>query len=273
MTCRAHLQIAVFLTITVTIGRSAAGFTIGFEDLNLPTESFDDGAAGSGGFTSGGAFFHNTFETFDGGFTAWSGWAISSMTDTATPGFGNQFSAFTGQGAGGSDTYAVGFNAGPELDVSWIELPTGTTPRSISVTNTTYAALSMRDGDAFAKQFGGADGTDPDFFSLTIHGLREDDSPVGALEVSLADYRFTDDSMDFILDEWISVDLSSLDGAAKLSFTIDSSDVGPFGINTPAYFAIDNLEVVAVPEPSTWCLLATLAVPYVGWYRRRRRGG
>jgi hypothetical protein len=34
----------------------------------------------------------------------------------------------------------------------------------------TYAALSMRDGDGFAKQFGGASGDDPDYFLLTITG-------------------------------------------------------------------------------------------------------
>ena len=37
------------------------------------------------------------------------------------------------------------------------------------------------------------------------------------------------------------LDLAALDGAAKLSFTLASTDVGQFGMNTPAYFALDDL--------------------------------
>ena len=40
--------------------------------------------------------------------------------------------------------------------------------------------------------------------------------------------------------------LTSLAGARSLLFGLRSSDVGPFGINTPTYIALDNL-VVAAP--------------------------
>ena len=40
-------------------------------------------------------------------------------------------------------------------------------------TNTTYTALSMLNGDGFAKQFGGASGTDADWYNITIEGLLE----------------------------------------------------------------------------------------------------
>ncbi|HKL40270.1 MAG TPA: DUF4465 domain-containing protein, partial [Cryomorphaceae bacterium] len=61
------------------------------------------------------------------------------------------------------------------------------------------------------------------------------------VEFYLADYTFSDNSQDYIVDEWTYVDLTSLGDADSLSFTLTSSDVGEFGMNTPAYFCIDDL--------------------------------
>ncbi|HMO36139.1 MAG TPA: DUF4465 domain-containing protein, partial [Gemmatales bacterium] len=67
-----------------------------------------------------------------------------------------------------------------------------------------------------------------------------------------------------------TVDLSGLGaGTSALTFELTSSDVGPFGMNTPAYFAMDNL-VVAVPEPGTMALVGSAALGLIGWYGRRR---
>jgi hypothetical protein len=38
--------------------------------------------------------------------------------------------------------------------------------QGVYVTNTTYAYNSMRDGDMFAKKFGGPTGNDPDWYKL-----------------------------------------------------------------------------------------------------------
>jgi hypothetical protein len=40
----------------------------------------------------------------------------------------------------------------------------------------------------------------------------------------------------------------------SLEFSLNSSDAGVFGMNTPAYFALDDLN--CVPEPATMILLA-----------------
>ncbi len=114
-------------------------------------------------------------------------------------------------------------------------------------TNTTYAALSMRDGDAFAKRFGGETGSDPDFFKLIVEGIDAFGGSTGTAELFLADFRFADSAEDYILDEWVFLDLSGLGAVRALRFGFESSDVGAFGINTPVYFAIDDL--VTIPEP------------------------
>jgi len=210
---------------------------------------FYNGADGAGGFTSGGAQFNNVFTDFGNGFTSWEGWSYSTTTDTETPGFGNQYSAFPGTGFGDS-VYGVGFTGGstaPTIALS----PAMTQPLTMRVANTTYVADSILTGDAFSKQFGGTSGNDPDWLLLTVTGLDAASQTTGMVEVYLADYRFIDNAEDYVVDSWLDVDLSNLgSGVAEIVFNLTSSDVGEFGMNTPAYFAMDSL--VAVPEPATY---------------------
>src|SRR5690606_18804829 len=42
---------------------------------------------------------------------------------------------------------------------------------------------------------------------------------------------------------WAQVDLSDVAAAERLEFSVTSSDVGAFGINTPAYFAVDDIRI------------------------------
>jgi hypothetical protein len=236
----------------------AAGNQVHFEEFT----GLWYGADGSGGFTSQGVFFENTYTDYGGGFFAWSGWAVSNHTDTTTPGYGNQFSAITGGGAAGSAFYGVSFVVGSDSEPT-VLLPARAEPVSMQITNTTYAALSMLHGDGFAKKFGGTDGHDPDWFKLTVTGLDDGGASVGTVELYLADYRFEDDGQDYIVQEWTDLDLTPLAAARALRFELSSSDVGTYGINTPAYFAMDNL--VFVPEPTSALLLLGAA----GLLRRR----
>jgi hypothetical protein len=249
--------------------RPAPADAINFADLSLPPNSFNNS---SGGFVSGGAFFNNTFTDFGGGLTAWSGWSYSNVRDVTTPGFGNQYSAYNlpGGGGDGSPNYAVAYAFSP--GDAFIHLPPGTNPVSVDITNTTYAALSMLYGDQFAKKFGGPTGTDPDFFKLTITGLDDTGRTTGSVDFFLADFRSGNPAQDFIVNSWTTVDLTSLGNATTLSFALTSSDVGPFGINTPAYFALGNLRIDPpdAPEPGTFALLGLgLALLWTGWRWRR----
>src|SRR5690606_3999585 len=122
-----------------------------------------------------------------------------------------------------------------------LALPHRSIVDGLYITNTTYTGLSMRDGDVFSKQFGGPTGDDPDFLRVDVEGFDQDGSSKGIVEFYLADYRFTDNSLDYIVDEWTWLDLSTLGTVTSLQFTLASSDVGSFGINTPTYFAFDEL--------------------------------
>ena len=172
-----------------------------------------------------------------------SGWAISSMSDSITSGPTNLYSAKPGQGAEGSQNYAIGQqNAVIALSGEAVGQPL----RGVYITNTTYAHNSMRDGDDFAKKFGGPTGDDPDFFKLTIKAYAQGQLFPDSVEFYLADYRFEDNMMDYIVDGWTWVDLSSLNANVPLGvvdsllFKLTSTDVSPWGPNTPSFFCVDN---------------------------------
>jgi hypothetical protein len=261
---------------------AASAATVTFEELFLSPNSAENGANltpyttgtafGSvenyNRFSSGGINFENRYIP---DFASWSRWAYSNQTNTTTPGFTNDLSAFTGGGASSTGTtvpgqnYAVSFQATNPIDLG----PAPGQLLSIMVTNTTYPALSMRDGDPFAKQFGGATGNDPDFFKLAIEGLDGTGTGTGMTEVYLADFRFSDNAMDYVLDSWLEVDLSGFGANTRsLNFALSSSDNGAFGMNTPAYFAIDNL--IIAPEPAG-LFLFTLSGLLLVFPRRKRK--
>lgn len=176
---------------------------------------------------------------FSGGFT------YSNCTDVTTPGYLN-LSAFTGSGYG-DDTYLISY-------YSAYTMPTLTraggmrfAPQGAYVTNATYAALSMLQGDAVAKKFGGADGTDPDWFRLVVRGYLEQQAVEDTVVFYLADYRAENSDEDYVVRDWTYVDLTPLGVVDSMTFELQSTDVGAWGINTPTYFCMDNLEI-AMPS-------------------------
>jgi hypothetical protein len=273
------------LTLVLAAPAARAGdIVVNFNDLSYPggsfdpnqnfpagpapgTGSYDDGWDLNGGFTSNGVFFSNAYNAAS---ALWSGWAYSDVADPTTTGptpylndYIHQFAAITGAAPAGSGNYAIEFGAG-----GVINLPSGDSPVSFEVTNTTYAYLSMTHGDGFAKQF-----TTGDFFELEVFGFTGLDgtgSEVGEVDFDLA--RYTSPAS-LPVDVWSLVDLTPLSGSQSLTFDYASSDVGPFGINTPEYFAMDDLTLsTAVPEPSTWAMLLIgfASLGLAGWRRRER---
>ena len=210
---------------------------VDFEEFNIQVDSASNGIDGNGGFTTGPVFLFNVYDTM---FDVWSNWAISARTDTVTAGFTNDLSAAAGTGAENTTTYAVSASFSPTRIIMQ-EAALGTTVEGVYVTNSTYAKLSMQEGDSFAKKFGGETGNDPDFFLLTIQKYLNGELGEEKVEFYLADYRFEDNSQDYILSTWEYIDLTSLGAVDSLEFSLSSSDVGQFGMNTPAYFCIDQL--------------------------------
>ena len=199
------------------------------------------------GFSDLGADYGNSFTDFGGGSTYWSGFICSRVNATNTSGYKNDAAVWgDGKDRSGSGSYAVFHDGGAYaaandrvtfVHPAWV--------KGFYVNNTTYAALSMLNGDGIAKKFGGKTGIDPDWFKLTVIARGADDNLIGTKEIYLADYRSANPAEDYILSDWTWVDLSVLGPGVKyLYFSMSSSDVGDWGMNTPAYFAMDELTYV-----------------------------
>lgn len=231
-------QLAALSSIIFCIGAHAA--TITFEENLLPLNSFFDPQENTT-FSSGGVDFqHSWNDEFN---CCWGNFTFSNSSDTSTNGFQNDRSAITGVGAAASANYGVSFG-----ENAFINFDQSVIVSNIDITNTTFSFLTILNGNAFSTQFG-----PDDFFRLTITGKDEDNADTGSVVFSLAEGTS-------IVDQWETVSLSSLGAINSLVFSYDSSDIGDFGINTPTYFAIDNIEYQAVPIPAAaWLFLSGLA--------------
>ena len=151
-----------------------------------------------GQFSSAGVVFSNIY---DNKFGSWSGWSYSNVDDATDPGYTNQYAAYAGTAVGGSGIYAVAYGYSMPLTcgspLPTITIPAGMQVQSAMFTNTTYAALSMLDGDGFAKQFGPSD-----WFLLTITGEGASNNVLGSVGFYLKAINGP------IVSTWQSVNLS-----------------------------------------------------------------
>jgi len=212
------------LTGTMSFAQDVATF----EDLGLSADAYWDGSDGSAVFTSGDYSFINNFVDW-GGYTSWDGFAYSTMTSTAYAALSDQYNSCVGHGFDNSHTYAVAYYSPYN----------GTTPTVINkdalsfeakgfyVTNSAYAYTSMSNGDAYAKKF-----DETDWFLLTITGYLNNEKG------NTVEFYLAKDGN--IVSDWQYLDLSVLGTVDQLQFTLSSSDTGEWGMNTPAYFCMDN---------------------------------
>lgn len=209
--------------------KSFAQSVADFEDLGLAAESFWNGADGSGSFTSGDFTFTNNFTDWGEYGTSWDGFAYSTMTATTYASLDDQYNSCVGHGANDSKTFAVVYyNSYAKI------LPTiarkdraSFEPQACFVTNSAYAYTSMKEGDAYAKKF-----DENDWFLITATGYLDD------VRVGTAEYYLAQNGQ--IADDWGIFDLSGIGTVDRVLFSLSSSDNGEWGMNTPAYFCLDN---------------------------------
>lgn len=246
----------IVLTLALAfVGAANAQFhKEGFEDVTLDSGNVINGSKGEKVFdfpslTTGYSLkMPIQYDTSWGGY--WSGgWAISKQIDgsagpsdfmkhlyCAKPGNGSEKNAnrkYVGK------AFVVGMNGAYFLQKS----TSNEGLVELDVTNSTYAYNSMKNGDNFAKKFGGTSGNDPDSFVLNIKFF-VDTQYVKSKRIVLADFRFSDNSKDYILDTWQTVYLPTYfpEGFVdSITFELESSDNGQFGMNTPGFFCVDNI--------------------------------
>lgn len=120
--------------------------------------------------------------------------------------------------------------------------------KEVLLCNTTYAYLTMRDGNGYTEN--------SDLESLkgwfkvqfiAFNDNQPNSKPVYCVEKYLAnfdpDMENTAGFCGEILKDWTRVDLSSLPETSILVINFVGSDNGDYGLNTPAYCALDNFVI------------------------------
>ena len=254
-----YMKMRVLSLVVALMGASTVSgqlITEGFETMPMDSGTVLNGSRGErdiilhpkGPFVS---HMPVLWDTSFGGYWA-AGWAVSRKLDgsggasdfakhlyCAKPGQGSEKNM---SGKYDGKAFAIGMNG--SFFVS--EAGPGSGILGFKIANTTFAYNSMKSGDAFAKKFGGASGNDADSFVLKISAFHKGQF-LFSKRVILADFRFADNAKDYILDSWAIVDLSMPQNEVgprdSFVFELMSSDNGQFGMNTPGFFAID--EVIA----------------------------
>lgn len=209
---------------------------------NKLTEAETEWTGDTSGELDDAGYYNNSFN--DGFFKfnnfnnpewfIWGGFAYTNKSDVTTGDYTNN-SAITGKAKTGSVYLTVNSNDFTPAKLSFVSNEL-TLLKGMYITNATYAYKVIKEGNDFTKAFESGD-----WFKLSIIGYDDASQKTGSVDYYLADYR---DGKSFILNEWEWIDLAPLGYVNSVKFEMTSSDVGEWGMNTPAYFCIDDITAI-----------------------------
>ncbi len=235
-----HLLAASLLCIGSL--KAGAQTTSNFEDVTLG--GADTGyletkypVSGSYTFQSGNAKFYGSVMG-----SSWSDFNVSNATDTMRTSYTKAAVAIPGKGYNNTTNYAIAYVPidfmGP---VTSATIPVGAKLQGAAAghkvfgayfTNSVYAYRYILNGGFYANNH--------HWLKLIVRGYLAGVKSTDSVSVTLADY--TNTASPVLVNNWKWTDLTSLGNVDSLTFDLISSDADPtWGINTPAYFAMDNL--------------------------------
>lgn len=235
------ILLVLMVISTITALSQSARFNIStFETIKLNSKGYYIGENSQKSYVNG----HFTYRiNYDTAWNSWAGIAVSNHKDTVTKDYTNEFSPITGKAFNGSKNYGVCYNSGTIISEKTSKL------FGFYITNTVYTYNTIKNGSAFSKKFGGTSGNDTDWYRIKFvnyMGSKRSDS----LYFYLADYRFSDNSKDYIVKNWQWVDLSVFNKLTdSLKITFESTDNGTWGMNTPAYMVFDDFNFSNYQNP------------------------
>ncbi len=139
--------------------------------------------------------------------------------------------------------YVADFWGFPTNEVKYVDKDGNETfePVGVYVCNHPWPYYGCLHGDGFGSGF--AEG---DYFELTAVGVGVDGTEK-SVSINLIEY--TDGELK-ALNDWTFFDLSSLGEVTSVYFTLSSTDMGPYGMNTAAYFCMDKFQVKGEDAPA-----------------------
>ena len=177
-----------------------------------------------------------TFEHFyNEEFSYWGGFALTRKfdTDAANGLFENQYAVYNASASEGDGALIYYYDSYNEPCDIVLKDATMLTSVRLNLTTYAYASITDEDINSFARTF--ADG---DYLKVIFTAMYADEA-LDSVECYVVDYR---DGKRFVATNWDIYDLRSLGkGYDAVRVTIETTDVGEYGANTPLYIAIDEL--------------------------------
>ena len=177
-----------------------------------------------------------TFEHFyNEEFGYWGGFALTRKfdTDAANGLFENQYAVYNASASEGDGALIFYYDSYNEPCDIVLKDATMLTSVRLNLTTYTYASITDEDINSYARIF--ADG---DYLKVVFTAMSADEA-LDSVECYVVDYR---DGKRFVATNWDIYDLRSLGkGYDAVRVTIETTDVGEYGANTPLYIALDEL--------------------------------
>lgn len=260
----------------------ATTYTITFEGISrsyiTDTSSYGDNTYSSYGGTQIAPYVHSPSNLrfaikgaggaspvnyWDGGFVV-SDWNYKSNIPGKTGdwwySYLNQCSVYSGThgakngGYGGSSNFAVMFGYVDFYNTSYATRPTLNFTTGSGVVEGMYVCLSsytygvIQNGNAFGSSGVAtplkdiANGTG--YLKLLAYGFNGSTATNGGAPVTIYLARYVNHlPVSGPLTAWTYFDLSALGTVTRVEFNMEGNDSGTYGLNTPAYVCMDNVEV------------------------------
>jgi hypothetical protein len=168
-------------------------------------------------------------------YNYWGGFALSKVydRDAANGKYENQYAVYNTEAASG-DNFLLYYYDSYSDPCDMVFIKQSALLHSVKLNLTTYVYASITDEaiNDFARKF-----EDGDYLKVVFSALDKLEKPTGEyVECYVVDYR---DGKRFVADNWNEFSLGFT--ADRVRITIETSDVGEYGANTPLYIAIDDL--------------------------------
>ena len=166
----------------------------------------------------------------------WGGFAVSKCfeTDAAKGVYENQYSAYNTKAADGAWFLLYYYDSYSEPCDLIFKKSVMLNSVKLNLSTYTYASITDEDINTFARKF-----DEGDYLKVVFTPLDSFERPAGdGVECYVVDYR---DGKRFIADDWQTFYLGFM-AYGNVRVTIETSDVGEYGANTPLYICLDSLE-------------------------------